>query len=122
MFLATQTKEDAILDGLKLGKPRIHEDPADSGAVLADFPLSDMADTRWMSIFAARVARTRANAWTVTGESIRLRSQSSPEALRVDIAVLRHVVADTNADYTGAVETDSLPALQRVIDDEFDPR
>ena len=88
-----------------------------------DFPLSAPADARWMSLFAARVAPSAANAWTVTGESIRLRSRSVPEALRADIAVLRQVVAHTNADYVGAEEDEPVTALQRVIDDEFrEPR
>src|SRR5256885_1890585 len=56
----------------QLGKPDLREDPADSGWILADFPLSVAADQRWMSIFAERVAASNANAWTVTGESIRL--------------------------------------------------
>jgi hypothetical protein len=102
-----------------LGKPDMRPDPADSGMVLVDFPLRDPADERWMSLFAARVASSAANAWTVTGESIRLRSESVPEALRADIAVLRQVVAHTNADYVGARADEPVAALQRVIDDEF---
>jgi hypothetical protein len=90
--------------------------------VLVDFPLTETADPRWMSIFAARVAQSVANAWTVTGESIRLRSSSSPEALRADIAVLRQVVASTNADYHGSGHDEPMAALQQVIDDEFDRR
>lgn len=103
----------------ELGKPEIREDPADSGMVLVDFPLSVAADERWMSIFAERVASSDANAWTVTGESIRLRSRSIPEALRAGIAALRQVVAHTNAEYSGAGEDEPLTALQRVVDDEF---
>jgi hypothetical protein len=105
---------------LELGKPGIREDPADSGMVLVDFPLSETADPRWMSIFAARVAQSAANAWTVTGESIRLRSPTSPEALRADIAVLKQVVAGTNAAYNGSGEDEPIAALRKVIDDEFD--
>lgn len=104
----------------ELGKPDMRPDPADSGMVLVDFPLSAPADERWMSLFAARVAASAANAWTVTGESIRLRSRSVPEALRADIAVLRQVVVHTNAEYAGAREDEPLTALQRVIDDEFE--
>jgi hypothetical protein len=107
---------------LELGKPGMREDPADSGMVLVDFPLSETADPRWMSIFAARVAQSVAQAWTVTGESIRLRSATSPEALRADIAVLRQVVAATNAAYNGSGDDEPLTALQQVIDDEFDRR
>jgi hypothetical protein len=88
--------------------------------VLVDFPLSATADTRWRSSFAARVASSAVDAWTVTGTSIRLRSRSSPEALRVDIAALRQVVAYTNQDCTGATQDEPLMRLQRVIDDEFD--
>jgi hypothetical protein len=104
----------------ELGKPDMRADPADSGMVLVDCPLNPPADERWMSLFATRVAASAANAWTVTGESIRLRSQSVPEALRADIAVLRQVVAHTNADYSGAPEDEPVTALQRVIDDEFE--
>ena len=107
---------------LELGKPGMREDPADSGMVLVDFPLSETADPRWMSIFAARVAQSVAQAWTVTGESIRLRSATNPEALRADIAVLRQVVAATNAAYNGSGEDEPLTALRQVIDDEFDRR
>ena len=107
---------------LELGKPGVRDDPADSGMVLADFPLSETADPRWMSIFAALVAQSAAQAWTVTGESIRLRSASHPEALRADIAVLRQVVAQTNADYHGSGDDEPLTALRQVIDDEFDQR
>jgi hypothetical protein len=107
---------------LELGKPGIHEDPADSGMVIVDFPLSETADPQWMSIFSARVAQSIAQAWTVTGESIRLRSATRPEALRADIAVLRQVVAATNAAYNGSGEDEPLTALQQVIDDEFDRR
>jgi hypothetical protein len=94
--------------------------------VLVDFPLKDPADSRWMSIFAARVAPSAANAWTVTGESIRLRSPSTPEELRASMAVLRQVVAQTTADYNAAgspseAGDDPMPALQQVIDDEFGP-
>ena len=107
---------------LELGKPEIHADPADSGMVLVDFPLSETADPRWMSLFAARVAQSAAQAWTVTGESIRLRSATNPEALRADIAVLKQVVAATNAAYNGAGEDEPMAALRQVIDDEFDQR
>ena len=107
---------------LELGKPGMREDPADSGMVLVDFPLSETADPRWMSIFAARVAQSVAQAWTVTGESIRLRSATSPEALRADIAVLKQVVAATNAAYNGSGEDEPMAALQQVIDDEFGRR
>ena len=103
----------------QVGKPSLREDPADSGWVLVDFPLSVAADARWMSIFAERVAASEANAWTVTGESIRLRTRSSPEALRTGIAALRQVVVHTNAAYSGAGEDESLTALRRVVDDEF---
>jgi hypothetical protein len=103
----------------ELGKPDIREDPADSGWVLVDFPLSMAADQRWMSRFAERVAASDANAWTVTGESIRLRSRSVPGALRTGIAALRQVVVDTNAEYSSAGEDEPLKALQRVVDDEF---
>ena len=106
----------------ELGKPAIRVDPADSGWVLADFPLSVAADERWMSIFAERVGASEANAWTVTGESIRLRSRSVPEALRAGIAALRQVVSHTNAEYSGAGEDEPLTALQRVVDDEFGER
>jgi hypothetical protein len=106
----------------ELGKPAIRVDPADSGWALVDFPLSVAADERWMSIFAERVAASEANAWTVTGESIRLRSRSVPEALRTGIAALRQVVAHTNAEYGGAGEDEPLTALQRVVDDEFGER
>jgi hypothetical protein len=106
----------------ELGKPEIRVDPADSGWVLVDFPLSVAAGERWMSIFAERVAASEANAWTVTGESIRLRSRSVPEALRTGIAALRQVVAHTNAEYGGAAEDEPLTALQRVVDDEFGER
>jgi hypothetical protein len=104
---------------LELGKPGIREDPADSTMVLVDFPLNDTADPRWMSIFAVRVAQSTAQAWTVTGESIRLRSHTNPEALRADIAVLRQVVTATNAAYNGSADDEPLTALQQVIDDEF---
>lgn len=103
----------------ELGKPGIRVDPADSGWILVDFPLSVAADERWMSIFAERVGASEANAWTVTGQSIRLRSRSGPEALRTGIAVLRQVVLHTNAEYRGAGEDEPLTALQRVVDDEF---
>jgi hypothetical protein len=103
----------------ELGKLEMREDPADSGWVLVDFPLSIAADERWMSRFAQRVAASDANAWTVTGESIRLRSRSAPGALRTGIAALRQVVADTNAEDGGAGEDEPLTALQRVVDDEF---
>ena len=106
----------------ELGKPDIRVDPADSGWVLVDFPLSVAADERWMSIFAERVAASEANAWTVTGESVRLRSRSVPEALRTGIAALRQVVAHTNAEYRGEGEDEPLTALQRVVDDEFGER
>ena len=108
------------MDELELGKPSLREDPADSGMVLVDFPLSATADARWRSSFAARVASAAVDAWTVTGASIRLRSRSSPEALRADIAALRQAVAHTNDDYTGATQDEPLMTLQRVIDDEFD--
>ncbi len=106
----------------ELGKPDIRVDPADSGWVLADFPLSVAADERWMSLFAERVGASGANAWTVTGESIRLRCRSAPEALRTGIAALREVVSHTNAEYSGAGEVEPLTALQRVVDDEFGER
>ena len=106
----------------ELGKPDIRVDPADSGWVLADFPLSVAADERWMSLFAERVGASGANAWTVTGESIRLRCRSAPEALRTGIAALREVVSHTNAVYSGAGEVEPLTALQRVVDDEFGER
>ena len=107
---------------VELGKPGIRADPADSGMVLVDFPLSDTADPRWMSIFAAQVGQSGANAWTVTGESIRLRSPASPATLRADIAVLRQVVAETNAAYNGSGDDEPLAALRQVIDDEFGRR
>jgi hypothetical protein len=75
-----------------------------------------------MSIFAEQAAASEANAWTVTGESIRLRTRSEPEALRTGIAAVRHVVSRTNAEYRGAAEDEPLTALQRVVDDEFDER
>ena len=75
-----------------------------------------------MSIFAARVAQSAAQAWTVTGESIRLRSATNPEVLRADIAVLKQVVAATNAAYNGAAGDEPMAALRQVIDDEFDRR
>lgn len=106
----------------ELGKPDMREDPADSGWVLVDFPLSVAANERWMSMFAERVAASEANAWTVTGESIRLRSRCVPEALRTGIAALRQVVAHTNAAYNGLGEDEPLTALQRVVDDEFGER
>jgi hypothetical protein len=107
---------------LELAKPSLREDPAEAGMVLVDFPLSQTADARWMSLFSTRVAGSAANAWTVTGESIRLRSSSTPAALRADIATLRQVVTHTNDDYAGAPEAEPMTALQRVIDDEFDRR
>ena len=117
MPYGTRVRQSA--DMPELGKPDIRVDPADSGWVLADFPLSVAADERWMSIFAERVGASETNAWTVTGESIRLRSRSAPEALRTGIAALRQVVSHTNAEYSGAGEDEPLTALQRVVDDEF---
>jgi hypothetical protein len=105
---------------IQLERPFVHQDPDSSGMVLADFPLSADADGRWMSIFSQRVARSAANAWTVTGESIRLRSRPTPDALRAGIAALRQVVADTNAEYNGTGDDEPLTALERVVDDEFD--
>jgi hypothetical protein len=108
---------------VELGKPSLREDPADSGMALADFPLSPRADERWMSLFATRAAPSAAEMWTVTGESIRLRSPSDADALRTNIALLRQVVAQTTADYnavaSGSGEAAPLADLQNVVDDEF---
>jgi hypothetical protein len=109
---------------IRLGKPSVHEDPAEQGMVLVDIPLRPNADSRWMSIFATRIGSSTANAWTVTGESIRLRSPASPDALRGDLTTLRDVVRRTNADASAAgapsTSTDVMASLRQVIDEEFD--
>ena len=109
---------------IQLGRPSLREDPAEQGMVLVDFPISPTADARWMSIFAQRIGSSPANAWTVTGESIRLRTPASPDALRDDLATLRDVVSQTNADRGPESNTptaeDTTASLQQVIDDAFD--
>lgn len=98
----------------------MREDPAEQGMVLVDFPLRPAADTRWMSIFAERIGSSPANAWMVTGESIRLRTRASSDAFRADLATLREVVRLTNADASDTpVSSDAMASLRQVIDDEF---
>lgn len=110
---------------IRLGRPSIREDPAEQGMVLADFPLTPAADARWMSIFAARIGASPANAWTVTGESIRLRTTASADALRADLATLQDVVGRTNSDVgerpDSPASADAMASLRKVLDDEFGP-
>ena len=106
---------------LELGKPGIREDPADSGMVLADFPLSETADPRWMSIFAVR----EPNQPPKPGPS-----PENPSACEATPSPKRYAptspssagVATTNAAYNGSGDDEPLTALQQVIDDEFDRR
>ncbi|MGN6379987.1 MAG: hypothetical protein ACTHNU_13625 [Gaiellales bacterium] len=112
---------------IELGKPRIHQDPADPEMVLADFPLNPAPDTDWLAIFSVRVAASAAaSAWSVTGRSIRLRTPATRDALSAGIAALREVVAQTTADYDTdlaagriAGAPDALHSLQEVVDDAF---
>jgi hypothetical protein len=110
---------------VQLGKPSLHTDPGESDMVLVDFPLSEQADAEWMSVFAARVRPSAADAWTVTGHSIRLRSRADAGDLRVAIAALRQVFAETTAAYAALTQPDAdagpsgLDSLQQVLDEEF---
>src|SRR5690242_15721622 len=94
--------------------------------VLADFPLTPAPDTDWLAIFSVRVAASAASAWSVTGQSIRLRTPATRDALSAGIAALREVVAQTTADYDTdlaagriAGAPDPLHSLQQVVDDAF---
>lgn len=110
---------------IRLGKPRIREDPADPEMVLADFPLSPFPDTDWLAIFSVRVAASSASAWSATGRSIRLRTPASRDGLSAGIAALREVVAQTTSDYNAGLEDgrysapDSISSLQQIVDDAF---
>ena len=110
---------------IQLGKPRIREDPADPEMVLADFPLSPFPDTDWLAIFSVRVAASSASAWSVTGQSIRLRTPATRDGLSAGIAALRAVMAQTTSDYNTGLEdgryagADSMSSLQQVVDDAF---
>ena len=111
---------------MQIGKPSIRHDPADERMVLVDFPLSEPADAQWMSLFATHISTSSADAWTVTGQSVRLRSNPDPDELRTGMAELRRVVAQTTADYHAAVAPAtagdvSLDDLRRVVDEEFGP-